>query len=297
MLNGFMNRQDVHPTKKVLLRGFPWLQAGLAAALRPRKPIDVKTAGPLAKLASRLNPMTRTLVRVVIANLEMGGVLLDGLTRWRRLVLLSIVMGVLVDYFARPYITIDASIILAVVLFVARQGFLLGSFVPNGVADRLKVRLGEEQGGHAYEAITALFFYHRSYSYSLLVQKTAFLDAGWLMPYTVYLQLVGWLFIGVGLFVNTWAFLSIGRPAYYYLDMYYGRFLQPFSTSGLYRLLKNPMYSVGQLPGYGLALMYGSWLGLVFAVANHAFCYVFYYVAEHPHVRAVLRSKQGVVAL
>ncbi|MBC8156449.1 MAG: hypothetical protein H7Z72_26500, partial [Bacteroidetes bacterium] len=220
-----MNCQDT-PYSKLPRRAMSGLQSGLTAAFWPRTPIDVKTAGPLFTLAVRLSPLARTAVRAVIANLEMGGILIDGLTRWRRLVLLSVVIGIIADQYYRPDISTEFSITLAAMLFVVRQGFLLISFVPNGVADQLRTRLGEERGGHAYEAITALFFYHRSYSYSLLVQKTTFLGAGWLLPYTAYLQLVGWLFIGAGFLVNTWAFLSIGRPAYYYLDMYYGRFLQ-----------------------------------------------------------------------
>lgn len=222
----------------------------------------------------------------------MSGIVLDGLTRWRVWVLLSAVTGFIVANYTGVHLTAAGALGLAGVLFVARQSFLLLSFTPRGIAHWLRTRYGVQRGAEAYEGITALFFLYRSYSYSLLVQKTSLLSADWLLPYAPYLHLVGWLMIGLGSVVNTWAFLSIGRPAYYYLDMYYGRFLQPFTHSGLYRLLKNPMYSVGQLPAYGLALFYGSGWGLLFSAANQVCCYVFYYVAERPHIRAVL-SRQA----
>jgi len=40
------------------------------------------------------------------------------------------------------------------------------------------------------------------------------------------------------------------------------------------------MYSVGQLQGYGYALLYGSLPGFVAAAAGHLLIYAFYVVAE-----------------
>jgi SAM-dependent methyltransferase len=258
------------------------------SATPPARPqVDITGPGPLFRGAARLPWLGRMLARVVIANLEMTGLLVDGLNRWRAFVLLSVVAGVVADYYARPFFSTGAVVGAALGLFVVRQAFLLGSFGPGGVADWLRRRLGEAPGARAYEGLTALFFYHRSYSFALLVEKTAFLDAEWLLPYGLGLQVVGWLGIGVGVVVNTWAFLLVGRPAFYYLDMYYGRFLQPFAASSLYRVLPNPMYSLGQLPAYGLALLAGSWPGLLYTAVNQACAYLFYAVAERPHVRAV----------
>lgn len=290
-----MHQTNIPPSKSVkrpLSQSWPILKV----ALWPTQSIDSKIPGPLFRLATRLQPLGSTLVQSLIANLEMAGLLIDGLTRWRRFVLLSVVVSMVADYYTRPFVSVATTTWLAVGLFTVRQLFLLASFIPNGVADRLKAHLGEESGGRAYEGLTALFFYHRSYSYVLLVQKTAFLDANWLVPYLPYLQGFGWLFIATGLLVNTGAFFSIGRPAFYYLDMYYGRFLQPFSDRGIYRLLKNPMYSVGQLPAYGVALLYGSWPGILYAVANQVCCYVFYAVAERPHIKTVLTRRKDAVS-
>ena len=55
---------------------------------------------------------------------------------------------------------------------------------------------------------------------------------------------------------------------------------------GPYRFLRNPMYSVGQLQGYGYALLYGSLPGFFAPAAGHRLIYAFYIVAEHPFARS-----------
>lgn len=57
-------------------------------------------------------------------------------------------------------------------------------------------------------------------------------------------------------------------------------------VSGPYRVLRNPMYGVGQLHAYGIAiLMSRSWNGLMAAAVCHAPIYVFYFRAELPFIR------------
>jgi protein-S-isoprenylcysteine O-methyltransferase Ste14 len=53
---------------------------------------------------------------------------------------------------------------------------------------------------------------------------------------------------------------------------------------GPYRWFKNPMYGVGNLQGYGSALLVGSWPGLAVAALFQASVYVFYYLFERPFV-------------
>jgi protein-S-isoprenylcysteine O-methyltransferase Ste14 len=72
---------------------------------------------------------------------------------------------------------------------------------------------------------------------------------------------------------------------YYFRDMFLGRPVAPICDGGPYRFLRNPMYSVGQLQGYGYALLYGSLPGFVAAGAGHLLIYAFYVMAERPFVR------------
>jgi len=93
-----------------------------------------------------------------------------------------------------------------------------------------------------------------------------------------------------GLWVKLWATLTVGVDVYYFRDMFMGRSLTPASDRGPYRFLRNPMYSVGQLQGYGYALLYGSLPGVVAAGAGHLLIYAFYLFAERPFVRRIYRS-------
>jgi protein-S-isoprenylcysteine O-methyltransferase Ste14 len=89
----------------------------------------------------------------------------------------------------------------------------------------------------------------------------------------------------VGLVVKLWATLTVGVDVYYFRDMFLGRPVAPICDGGPYRFLRNPMYSVGQLQGYGYALLYGSLPGFVAAGAGHLLIYAFYVMAERPFVR------------
>ena len=62
--------------------------------------------------------------------------------------------------------------------------------------------------------------------------------------------------------------------------MYYGRFLVEFKREGPYKWFKNPMYSIGQLPGYGMALAVGSLPELLLTFMNQVCYYLFYYIFE-----------------
>ena len=92
---------------------------------------------------------------------------------------------------------------------------------------------------------------------------------------------VGVVFVVVGVLTKLWAAATLG-------DGYYWRnFFAPADTvpnsGGPYRWLKNPMYTVGYLPTYGLALVTGSVLGLVAALFDQIAILLFYRLVEKPH--------------
>src|SRR5437879_10511727 len=55
------------------------------------------------------------------------------------------------------------------------------------------------------------------------------------------------------------------------------------SVAGPYRFFKNPMYTVGYLQVYGLALLAGSLPGLAAALFDQAAILTFYRAVEKPH--------------
>jgi len=102
-------------------------------------------------------------------------------------------------------------------------------------------------------------------------------------PSPAVLRITGALFVIVGLWIKFAAARRLGAPSYYWHNFFApDPALQPHS-SGPYRYLKNPMYTVGYLPAYGVALLCGSWLGLWAAAFDQIAILTFYYLVEKPH--------------
>jgi len=54
----------------------------------------------------------------------------------------------------------------------------------------------------------------------------------------------------------------------------------PGCQSGPYKYFKNPMYGLGQLQAYAMAIWYGSMYGLTAAFLNQVLIFTFYYLVE-----------------
>ncbi|MGH7530960.1 MAG: PEMT/PEM2 family methyltransferase [Gemmatimonadales bacterium] len=96
----------------------------------------------------------------------------------------------------------------------------------------------------------------------------------------------------IGLGIKLWAARTLGADAYYWYN-----FFEPAPagsrtpvSAGPYRFASNPMYTIGYLQTYGLALILASWPGLLAAVFAHAAILVFYVVVEKPHFERLHRS-------
>jgi len=243
------------------------------------------------------------IVRSVISMLEMSGILLDKITPLRLLLVGLIVIEVLAfTYF--PFLSsYHFSIWYAVIWFVVRQSFLFASFTPKGLAYAMKKKWGEEKAGEIYMLITAFSFWYRARSYSLLLKHTSWdlfpqyksyfptLFEFWGTEVNV-LVLISYALAIFGMIVNVWCFLLIERGAYYYMDMFYGRFLTDFKKEGPYKWFANPMYGVGQIPSYGVALAAGSFSGIIMTLANQICAYIFYYAFEKPHIKRCVDNLQ-----
>ena len=99
---------------------------------------------------------------------------------------------------------------------------------------------------------------------------------------------IGALFALVGIVVKSWARREVGKSAYYWED-----FFNPdaghITPHGPYRWLRNPMYTLGYLQAYGLAIGVASLPGLIAAVFDQAAILVFHAIVERPHVAALER--------
>src|SRR5207245_3927156 len=79
------------------------------------------------------------------------------------------------------------------------------------------------------------------------------------------------------------AAVTLGSDAYYWRNFFTPTGPVAPATTGPYRFLRNPMYTVGYLQTYGLALLVGSRFGLIMALFDQAAILVFYRRVEKPH--------------
>jgi protein-S-isoprenylcysteine O-methyltransferase Ste14 len=77
---------------------------------------------------------------------------------------------------------------------------------------------------------------------------------------------------------------------YYWKDMFLGKKITEFVVTGPYKFLSNPMYGVGQLQAYALAIWYGSETGLMAAFVNQFLIFTFYFTVEKKFINRVYLS-------
>jgi protein-S-isoprenylcysteine O-methyltransferase Ste14 len=245
-------------------------------------------AGPPCRERSTLwaRGVLRGLVRIVSTVFAMAGWRLEHLNAaWVAGSVVSLLIAhVLIDRadwrLTLPYL------LLTLVFYYGGNAAILRSDIPA----RAIARLGERRAFRAYETLAGLMFLNQGLGVGCM---SALHLPGWerAVPAPVVL-VAGVALFTVGLVVKLWATLTVGVDVYFFRDMFLGRPLAPACDGGPYRFLHNPMYSLGQLQGYGYALLYGSVPGLVAAAAGHLLIYGFYLVAERPFVRSTYMTRR-----
>lgn len=168
------------------------------------------------------------------------------------------------------------------VAIVLRFGFLFTSFVPRGVASRLAARFGVERGHASYAlGLDILLFVQRA-SFVALVCATAREPGG---AFGAALQVLGSVMLAVGVGTTIWAARTVGIDAYHYRDLFMGSRHVSLESDGPYALCSNPMYTLGPLAGYGLALLALSPFALFAAGVNQLLLFAFNEAVEQPRLR------------
>ena len=98
---------------------------------------------------------------------------------------------------------------------------------------------------------------------------------------------IGAVLVLVGVGTKLWAAAAVGDRVYYWNDFFTPTTPVVPVTTGPYRYLSNPMYTVGYLQTYGLALIAGSLAGLVASVCDQAAILLFYWRVERRHFERV----------
>ncbi|MDB4933542.1 MAG: hypothetical protein JWP87_514 [Labilithrix sp.] len=158
------------------------------------------------------------------------------------------------------------------------------AFLVSKLPARMIARWGEARAYRIYETVLALMFINQGLGVACVGSLS--LGPRWLLSGSpMVLTLLGVALSAAGIVTKLWATVLAGVDVYYYRDMFLGRPVSTFVAEGPYRILRNPMYGVGQLHAYGIAiLMSRTWNGVLAAATCHALIYVFYFTAERPFV-------------
>jgi protein-S-isoprenylcysteine O-methyltransferase Ste14 len=149
-------------------------------------------------------------------------------------------------------------------------------------------RFGRAEAFRRFRRMAALVMNNDAFAFVVLCVVTR---NTWQLPLApVAAFAIGALLVIIGLGTKLWAARTLGSNAYYWHNFFDpDSAIGPVST-GPYRFMSSPMYTVGYLPTYGLALMLRSLPGLIAAVFFHAAILTFYLVIEKPHFNRLHRS-------
>jgi protein-S-isoprenylcysteine O-methyltransferase Ste14 len=160
--------------------------------------------------------------------------------------------------------------------YVFYVGYALRSQERSGSFTR---RWGPERGFRRFRRIAAWVMNNDGVSFAILcIVSWDTLN----LPLREVLIAAGAVLMVLGGLTKLWAATTLGDRAYYWHNFFTTE-RAPLNTRGPYRFLKNPMYTVGYLPLYGLALFTMSLPGLLAAVFDQAAILAFHRRVEKPH--------------
>lgn len=149
-------------------------------------------------------------------------------------------------------------------------------------------RYGRAEAFRRFRRTASLIMNHDAFALVLLSIVTR---STWSLPFSPTASFaVGAALAIVGLGTKLWAARTLGGNAYYWYNFFDPEgAIGPVST-GPYRFISSPMYTVGYLQTYGLAVMLRSFPGLIASVFSQVAILVFYFIVEKPHFERLHRS-------
>jgi protein-S-isoprenylcysteine O-methyltransferase Ste14 len=191
--------------------------------------------------------------------------------------------SVLATFFVLPnYLHINYAIAYFVCSTFVYIGFIFLVLPQHGMRLKLIDKFGEEKAYLLYEGFLAFAFFHNGASLSFISQSSA--GSGLNNPPVEWMTLVAVILFLIGMIVKIWSAYVVGIPVYYWKDMFLGRKVSEFVETGPYKYLSNPMYGIGQVQVYAIAIYYNSVYGLIFGALNQLLVFLFYFAAEKPFI-------------
>lgn len=173
----------------------------------------------------------------------------------------------------------------------SRLAYVVGIGLALRAEDRRKAFTGPhgiDAGFRRFRRLAVALMYNEAVAFVLLCALTR--DTMSLGVPRVAEVVAGTLLAVFGTGIKFWAAARLGRDAYYWKNFFAPNGAGTPSTSGPYRFLRNPMYTVGYMQTYGLALLLASWPGMIASVFAHAGIITFHYMVEKPHFDGLNRA-------
>jgi len=167
-------------------------------------------------------------------------------------------------------------------------GFITLVLSGKGMRHWFIKKWGERKGYSTYETWIGFLFFHNAAS----IGYVASANQGILFHFMnkeVLFVITAILFIG-GFVIKVWAAKVVTIDIYYWKDMFLGRKISDFVMTGPYKYIHNPMYGVGQIPAYAVALWYGSTYGLAVAFLNQFLIFSFYFLVEKKFIKRIYHT-------
>jgi protein-S-isoprenylcysteine O-methyltransferase Ste14 len=160
----------------------------------------------------------------------------------------------------------------------------------NGFRHLFIRKWGNENDGYlAFEATLGFLFFHNGVSIGYIASS----NPGGLFNFInkdLLLIIVAIMVIS-GFTIKILAAKAVTVDIYYWKDMFLGKKISDFVITGPYKYFKNPMYGIGQLQAYAIAIWYGSTYGLFAALINQLLIFSFYYLVEKEFIKSVYQKK------
>lgn len=166
----------------------------------------------------------------------------------------------------------------------------LSALLGTELRQRLIDLLGAQRARYLFNAALGIVFLHQGFAHGAVM--AVWPDTIRIFP-KEFMTVIGGALFAIGAGVKLWSTHLATLDTYYYNDMLLGRAgnLEGLpERRGPYRWFKNPMYGVGNLQGYGSALLVASWQGLVITAVFHISIYGFYFLFERPFVARTYKA-------
>ncbi|HEY0040003.1 MAG TPA: methyltransferase [Flavisolibacter sp.] len=223
----------------------------------------------------------RAIKKLIHTMLSISGFVPEHMSLMRFVFMLG---SVLVSVFILPkHKNLDFAIGYFLCSTIAYVGLLFLVLPERGIRLSLIKRFGKQKAYLYFEAFLAFAFFHNGVSLSFISQSSAGSGFFGSIPGTVTFTLFC-ILLTAGTVIKIWSAYVVGVPIYYWKDMFLGRKICHFVVTGPYKYFCNPMYGIGQLQVYAIAIYYHSFYGLIFGAINQGLVFLFYFTVEKPFI-------------